>query len=62
MNGVSFAYCLLLLRVVIRRAPSILVTMCIHDMSRGTSRLVEFHASLYSTFRDTPRLVLLHIL
>ena len=33
----------------------------VQDMSRGTSRLVEFHASLYSTSRGTPRVVLLHV-
>ena len=33
----------------------------IQDMSHGTSRLMEFHASLHSTSCGTPRLVLHHI-
>ena len=42
-------------------APSGLVAIYVSDMSRGTSRLVEFHASLHSTSSDTPHLVLLHV-
>ena len=42
-------------------APSWLVAVYVHDMCRGTSHFEEFHASLYSTSRDTPRLMLLHV-
>ena len=38
-----------------------LIAMYVRKMSRGNSRLMVFHTSLYFTSRATPHLVLLHV-